>query len=65
MTNNGRGDNERPGLELPTLPPVIFGVPVLVGVVVHLLLWDAGIIGGILGVVIGVVLVLVGLGMIA
>ena len=65
MTNNGSGDNERPGLELPTFPPVIFGVPVLAGVAVHLLLWDAGIFGGVLGVLIGVVLVLVGLGLIA
>ena len=65
MANNGSGDNDRPRLELPTIPPVIFGVPVLVGVAVHVLLWDAGLFGGVLGVVIGAVLVLVGLGLIA
>lgn len=64
MANNSSGDNERPRLELPALPPVIFGVPVLVGVVVHVLLWEAGILGGVLGLVIGVVLLLVGLGLI-
>jgi protein-S-isoprenylcysteine O-methyltransferase Ste14 len=44
---------------------VIFSVPVLVGVLVHVWLWGGGIFGGVLGVVIGVVLVLVGLGLIA
>ena len=65
MANNENPDNEKPRLELPALPPVIFSVPVLVGVLVHVWLWEAGIFGGVLGVVIGVVLVLVGLGMIA
>ena len=64
MAINENGNNDH-RLELPTLPPVIFGVPVMAGVAVHLLLWDAGIFGGVLGVVIGVVLVLVGLGLIA
>ncbi len=64
MANNGSGNNERPGLKLPAIPPVIFGVPVLVGILIHLFLYRAGVFGGILGVVIGVVLVLVGLGLI-
>jgi protein-S-isoprenylcysteine O-methyltransferase Ste14 len=65
MANNDSGNDERPRLELPALPPVIFSVPVLVGVLVHVWLWGGGIFGGVLGVVIGVVLVLVGLGLIA
>ena len=48
-------------LELPALPPVIFGVPVLIGALVHVLIWRHGIIGGITGVVVGVILILIGL----
>tara|TARA_B100000809_G_scaffold217310_1_gene223409 strand:- start:6533 stop:7021 length:489 start_codon:yes stop_codon:yes gene_type:complete len=51
-------------LELPALPPVIFGVPVLIGALVHVLIWRHGIIGGITGVVIGVILILIGILMI-
>ena len=56
--------SEKQGLELPTLPPVIFGVPVLFGTLVHVFFWPSASIGGIAGVVIGVILLLVGLGMI-
>jgi protein-S-isoprenylcysteine O-methyltransferase Ste14 len=62
--NNLSDESEKSGLELPAVPPVIFGVPVLVGVLVHVFVWSGAIFGGIVGVVIGVVLVLVGLGMI-
>jgi protein-S-isoprenylcysteine O-methyltransferase Ste14 len=51
-------------LELPALPPVIFGVPVFIGALVHVLIWRHGIIGGITGVVIGVILILIGILMI-
>ncbi|GIT58903.1 MAG: hypothetical protein Ct9H300mP19_08510 [Dehalococcoidia bacterium] len=37
---------DKPGLELPALPPVIFGVPVLIGALIHVLVWRHGIIGG-------------------
>ena len=51
-------------LELPALPPVIFGVPVLIGALIHVLVWRHGIIDGITGVVVGVILVLIGILMI-
>ena len=55
---------DKPRLELPALPPVIFGVPVLIGALIHVLVWRHGIIGGITGVVVGMILVLIGLWMI-
>ena len=50
-----------PGLDLPTLPPVIFGVPLVIGALVHIFLWRGDIIGGALGGVAGIILVVVGL----
>jgi protein-S-isoprenylcysteine O-methyltransferase Ste14 len=61
---NGDGDNggpEKAGLELPALPPVIFGVPVLLGALVHVFIWRMGIIGGTIGIVVGTIMVVVGL----
>ena len=55
---------DKPRLELPALPPVIFGVPVLIGALIHVLVWRHGIVGGITGVVVGMILVLIGLWMI-
>ncbi len=54
-------ESDKPGLELPTLPPVIFGIPVLIGVLVHLFVWDGEIFGNVVGIVIGVPLTIVGL----
>jgi len=63
-SSNQAGDNgdgsEKPRLELPALPPVIFGVPVFIGALIHVLIWRSEIIGGIIGIVIGVILVVVG-----
>ena len=61
MNNN----SDKPRLELPALPPVIFGVPVLIGALIHVLVWRHGIIDGITGVVVGVILVLIGLWMVS
>lgn len=57
MTN----ESDKPGLELPTLPPVIFGTPVLVGVLIHVFVWDGEIFGRTIGMVIGVPMAVVGL----
>ena len=62
--NENYDDYGKPGLELPALPPVIFGVPVLLGAMVHVLFWRMDIIGGATGVVTGVIMVLLGLWMI-
>ena len=50
-----------PGLKLPTLPPVIFGIPLIIGALVHIFIWRGDIIGGAAGSVIGIVLLAVGL----
>jgi len=54
------GEPEKPGLELPALPPVIFGIPVIIGALVHVFIWRLSIIGGMMGIVIGTVMVLIG-----
>lgn len=51
-------------LKLPTLPPVIFFVPVMLGLLFHMFIWRMEIIGGTTGVVVGVVLVILGVGVI-
>ena len=48
-------------LKLPTIPPVIFGIPMIVGAFVHIYLWQGAIIGGIVGRAIGIVLIIAGL----
>jgi protein-S-isoprenylcysteine O-methyltransferase Ste14 len=61
---NGQNDsdsgNEKPGLELPALPPVIFGGPVFIGALIHVFVWRLGVIDGMTGVVIGAILALAG-----
>jgi protein-S-isoprenylcysteine O-methyltransferase Ste14 len=62
---NGPNDNQQNAeLDIPTLPPIIFGVPVFIGVLVHVFLWQYGVLGGVFGVVIGAVLVTTGVGLI-
>lgn len=51
-------------LKLPTLPPVIFGIPMVLGALVHMFIWRGDVIGGTTGLVIGIVLVIVGVWMI-
>ena len=68
----GGGERNNPGgysqdeveLKLPALPPVIFGIPIVTGALVHLFVWQGGIFGGAAGPVIGVFLIIVGLWMI-
>ena len=62
--NHSGDDNDKPGLELPALPPVIFGVPVLIGALIHVFIWRGEIICGTTGIVIGTVLAVVGVWMI-
>ncbi|MCH8230006.1 MAG: isoprenylcysteine carboxylmethyltransferase family protein [Chloroflexi bacterium] len=68
MTTSGNNDRdefrEEVELKLPTLPPVIFGIPIVLGALIHVFIWSGDIIGGATGVVIGVVLITVGLGII-
>ncbi len=64
MTDGSNNEHEKPGLELPTLPPVIFGVPVMIGVLIHVFVWRSAIIGGTTGIVIGSIMVAIGLGVI-
>jgi protein-S-isoprenylcysteine O-methyltransferase Ste14 len=64
MTNDPNDMNngpEKSGLELPALPPVIFGLPVFIGALVHVFIWRLSVIGGVMGIVIGAVMVIVGL----
>ncbi|HCI85818.1 MAG TPA: hypothetical protein DHV68_03120 [Dehalococcoidia bacterium] len=65
MTTGSDQNHNEPELNLPALPPVIFGVPVFVGALIHIFIWRSEIIGGMTGVVIGVVLVLAGILLIA
>ncbi|MDP6055215.1 MAG: isoprenylcysteine carboxylmethyltransferase family protein [Dehalococcoidia bacterium] len=62
--NDSGSGYKKPGLELPALPPVIFGAPIFIGALIHVLLWRSAVIGGTTGVVIGVVLVVAGIGLI-
>lgn len=63
--NNDRDEfREEVELKLPALPPVIFGIPIVLGALIHVIIWRGAIIGGATGVVIGVVLITVGLGII-
>lgn len=57
----GLGSKEEFELKLPTLPPVIFGIPVMMGALVHLFIWRGAIIDGVIGLVIGIILMSVGL----
>ena len=50
-----------PGLKLPALPPVIFGIPMMLGALVHIFVWRGEIIGGAAGMIVGIVLLAVGL----
>ena len=54
-----------PELKLPTIPPLIFGVPVIVGALVHLFIWQGDILGGTPGTVLGIALIVGGLALIA
>ncbi len=65
MTTGSDQNHNESELNLPALPPVIFGVPVFVGALIHIFIWRSEIIGGMTGVVIGVVLVLAGILVIA
>ncbi|MDP6666255.1 MAG: isoprenylcysteine carboxylmethyltransferase family protein [Dehalococcoidia bacterium] len=65
MTTGGKNDRdkfeyEEDGLELPALPPVIFGIPIAVGAIIDVFIWSGDIIGGAIGLVVGIVLMLVG-----
>ena len=63
--NNDRDELEgEVELKLPTLPPVIFGIPIVVGALIHEFIWSGAVIGGVTGLVIGVFLIIVGLGII-
>ena len=58
----GPGSKEEFELKLPTLPPVIFGIPVIMGALVHLFgIWRGAVIDGVIGLVIGIILMSVGL----
>lgn len=57
----GPGSKEEFELKLPTLPPVIFGIPVIMGALVHLFIWRGAVIDGVIGLVIGIILIGVGL----
>ena len=69
MTAGGNEDRDERGpgskvefeLKLPTLPPVIFGIPVIMGALVHLFIWRGAVIDGVIGLVIGIILIGVGL----
>lgn len=52
-------------LKLPALPPVIFFVPVMIGLLFHMFIWRMEVIGGTTGIVVGVILVVLGVGVIA
>jgi protein-S-isoprenylcysteine O-methyltransferase Ste14 len=68
LAANGNGDNNgsedrawgKAELKLPALPPVIFFVPVFIGLLFHMFIWRMEIIGGTTGVVIGVILAVIG-----
>ncbi len=67
--DEGRSDHAGPSqekieLKLPTLPPVIFGIPMVLGALVHKFIWSGDIIDGTPGLVVGLVLVAAGLWMI-
>ena len=60
--NNTRDDHEGENrLKLPTLPPVIFGIPMVLGALVHGYVWTGRIIGFRFGLPVGVFLIAVGL----
>jgi protein-S-isoprenylcysteine O-methyltransferase Ste14 len=64
MTNGQKISNdgpEKPGLELPALPPVIFGIPVVIGALIHVFIWRLSVIDGMAGVVVGTTMVIAGL----
>ena len=64
MTIHGNNDGDDSGLKLLALPPVIFGIPMVLGALVHLFIWRGDIIGGNVGIGLGIILILVGLGII-
>ena len=73
MTTGGSNDRDDPGLKLeaapelklPTIPPLIFGFPVIVGALVHMFVWQGDILDGIPGTVLGIALIVGGLAIIA
>lgn len=64
MTVGRDRDRDEVPLKLPALPPVIFGIPIVLGAIVHVFIWSGAVIDGAIGVVIGIVLIIVGLGII-
>ena len=64
MTTGRNSDRDHPGdearLELPAFPPVIFGIPMIIGALVHIYLWKGSIIGGVTGQIVGLVLIISG-----
>ena len=61
MTAGRDDDRDEVPLKLPALPPVIFGIPIVLGALVHVFIWSGAIIDGVAGVVIGIVLIIGGL----
>ncbi len=60
--NNRRDDREgENGLKLPAIPPVIFGIPMVLGALVHAYVWSGDIFGTVIGLVAGIFLIAVGL----
>ena len=60
MSNGSNIEPDGVELHLPALPPVIFGVPVILGAIVHVFIWRSEIIGGMIGVSVGGFLVIAG-----
>lgn len=64
MTAGGNKSNEhfedRHRLNLPALPPVIFGIPLIIGAVIHVFFWRSPVIGGAIGFVIGFLMMIAG-----
>ena len=60
MSTGSDHNRNEPELDLPALPPVIFGVPVFIGAMIHVFIWRSDIIGGMTGVGVGAILVLAG-----
>jgi len=59
--NTGNDRNDQVRLNLPTYPPIIFGIPFGASVLVHFLLWDQAILPDIVALVLGLILLVDGI----
>jgi len=58
--NTGNDEEPQVRLKLPTYPPIIFGIPFVLGAAVHFLLWERAILPDTVALVLGLILLIDG-----